>query len=112
MESLNSKRRPRLRTTEELPRYKPAWAMEMPGAPIPRQLGQSCSPAGTMPELMKKYEKRNSFTSVGRNTLVSPRMFWSAQADCRDHVEGYPFVGPTAVDAKVMGPTPRLPSCE
>ena len=35
-----------------------------------------------------------------------------ADGDWRDQVEGYPLVGPMAFDAKVIGPTVRLPSCE
>ena len=39
--------------------------------------------------LVKKYEKRRSFNSVGRNTLVRPNRLWSTQDPWRTHCDGY-----------------------
>ena len=105
-ESLSWKRLPRPRMVWDCPTVRPACGMLIVGEPIPRHPAQSCCCAGSVLELTKKYEKRRSFTSVGRNTLVSPKRLWSAQAEVRNQLDGYAF---TCVRP---GPKARLPSCE
>ena len=75
------------------------------GAPIPRHPGQSCSSGAVSLVLLKKYEKRRSLTSVGRNTLVRPNRLWSTQADWRVHCEGY------ACEVAACSVTVQKPGC-